>query len=558
MRMEDLRKVQGRFREVWSERQDWEPSWKGIRRMILPFRGQFDDENPKDGRNRAKDLLNGSAMRSARTLAAGLQSGVTSPARPWFRLSVSDMELGDLESVRGYTDEVERRMMGIFARSNLYNSLHSLYLELAGFATGAMMIVEDFRTGIRCRTFTAGEYALGMGADLRVNTFARKLKMTTVQLVQEFGKVAVPDEARRDYGAGMRLGRIWEVCQLIEPNEERDVRRKDNRNMEFRSVYWVSGEDEPLRVSGFREFPVVVPRWDVVANQAYGRGPGWEALGDVRQLQKLEEDGLVALAKMVNPPMMAPDGVRHINVMPGGVTRYSDLASGGRAAIHPLYQIQPDLGSLRAYVGAKEQAIREAFYVDLFAMLSSYGGPQMTAQEVIERHEEKMIMLGPVLERLHAELLDPLIARVYEIMSRSGLLPEVPEELGGADLKVEYVSVLAQAQKMVAMRGIQDFMGFVGQVSGLSPEVAERVDYGELVDRAAEALGVPKGIILGREEFEAKQAQAQQEAQMAQEMMMAKESAGIAKDLGSVEAGGLNGIEALLGGMGNVGENVEG
>ena len=152
----DLRKVQGRFQEVWSERQDWELSWRGIRRLILPFRGFFEEENPKDGGNRAKEVLNGSAMRAVRTLAAGLQSGVTSPARPWFQLNVTDPDLADMESVRSYTDEVQRRMMGVFARSNLYNSLHSLYLEMAGFATGAMMIVEDFHTGIRCRTFRTG------------------------------------------------------------------------------------------------------------------------------------------------------------------------------------------------------------------------------------------------------------------------------------------------------------------------------------------------------------------------------------------------------------------
>ena len=541
--------MQGRFREVWEERREWETSWKGIRKVVLPFRGFFEEDEAKDGRNRARDVLNGTAMRAVRTLAAGLQSGVTSPARPWFRLSTPDPDAADLESVRAYTDEVQRRMTAVFARSNLYNSLHSLYMELAGFATGAMMIVEDFHTGIRCRTFTIGEYALGVGADLRVDTFARKLRMTTAQLIQEFGKETVPIEARRDYEEGMRLGRLWEVCHLIEPNRKRDVKRKDNRNLPFSSVYWIAGEDEILRASGFHEFPVVVPRWDVVANQVYGRGPGWEALGDARQLQKLDEDGLVAIAKMVNPPMMAPDGVRHINVMPGGVTRYSDIASGGRAGIQPLYQIQPDLRSLQSYVSTKESAVKSAFYADLFAMLSNYGGPQMTAQEVIERHEEKMIMLGPVLERLHAELLDPLIMRTFGVMERAGMLPEPPEELQGMEMKVEYVSILAQAQKMVGMKGIQEFLGFVGQIAGMNPEVIERVDYGELVDRAAEALGVPAGIVFGKDEFAAKQEEKAKEAQMMQELAAVKEAAGVAKDLAGADVGGSNALSGILQGV---------
>lgn len=420
--MKELKKAIEVFKELSKEREDWEPSLQEIKKYILPFRGYFaEDGKAKDA---TSGVLNGSGMRAVRTMAAGLQSGLTSPAKPWFKLVSDNPELENLEVVKSYFVEVTRRLTGVFARSNLYNSLHSLYLEVAGFGTGAMMVVDDFHTGIRCRTFTAGEYMIGINSNLEVDKFARIIQMTTVQLVQEFGKQAVPKEVRADFEKGFHLDGYWAVFQTIYPNPDYDPKKKSEDNFSFQSVYWIGKNDPPLRVSGFHEFPVIVPRWDVVANQAYGKGPGWEALYEVRKLQELEEDGLVALSRMMEPTAKTP------------------LTMRNNPEIRELPQIQHDLSSLRAYVADKEQKIRKIFLVDLFAQLTSYGGAQVTKEELRRKNEEDLILLEPALERMKKELLTPLIDRVYRIMERNGLFPELPDELRGSKMKVIYQSIL--------------------------------------------------------------------------------------------------------------------
>ena len=557
MNEDDLKRAKARHQELVNEWKREEGTLRRIRDTILIYRGLFVGEKPdKDGAQKDVNVYNAVGGRSARTLAAGLQSGVTSPARPWFKLIASNPDVGDLEPVKAYCDEVQRRMAAVFAKSNLYNSLHTLYLELAGFATGVMLISEDYDSTIRCRTFTAGEYALGINENLDVDKLARTVEMTARQIAGQFGEENLPEKIKSVLSDDKGNLKPFKVFHLIEPNSKHGPKNAQEEKMPtaYRSIYWIEGEKLPVQVKGYQECPFVAPRWDVVANQVYGRGPSWEALGDVRMLQRMEKDGLTALAKMVNPPILAPDGLRHINVMPGGVTRYSEVAGAAKSTVQPFYQVNPDLNSLLNYIRAKEDSVRSSFYADLFSMLSTYAGPQMTAQEVIERHEEKMIMLGPVLERLHTELLNPLVARTFNVMDRMGQLPEAPEEFQGMAIKVEYVSILAQAQKMVGMKGIQDFVLFTGSVAEMCPEVLDRVDFPEMLDRAAESLGVPTGIVFGEDEYAARLAQrqeAQQEAMLMekaqQELAVVGQAAGAAKDLSQAQLADPSALSGLMG-----------
>ena len=556
---EDLQLVRRRHQELMDERQREEPVLKEIRNYCLPYRGLFSGEKAdKDGSRKDQDILNGVAVKSIRVLAAGMQSGVTSPARPWFKLMASDPDFADIEAVRAFFDECERRMMAVFSRSNLYNSLHALYLELAGFATGAVLVEEDFDTTIRCRTFTSGEYALGIGADLRVNRVARLVEFTAGQLLEDFETDVLPEEILKEAKEDKNYRKIYKVAHLVEqnPNFSEADSLEGRVPAKYRSIYWLEGKtnEKPLRVEGYSEMPIITPRWDLVANMVYGRGPAWECLGEVKQLQRLERDFMGGLAKQVNPPVNVPDTRVKPNTMPGGVNYYSATGAEGRPIITPLYAVNFDLSGLRETIHGKEQSVREYFYADLFQMLSSYAGPQMTAQEVIERHEEKMIMLGPVLERLHSELLTPLIERTFAIMGRMNQLPDPPEELEGEDVKVEYVSILAQAQKMANVKGFNEMVQFVGTIANLKPESVQQMDEAEMIDRYAEALGIPPGCVIGRDELMAIRQAAQEEQEKMKQLAdvqaglnMTGQAAGVAKDLSQAQMSDPSALAAILG-----------
>lgn len=532
----------------------WEPTWKGLARCLAPYLGYFEGDMPNEGNRRDDDIIDGTALRAINVFTSGLQSGLTSPARPWFRLTTTDPELGKSKRVRSWLDDVQRIMMEIFSESNFYDELLRVYAELAVFGTGAMLISEDYETVIRCRAYTAGEYCLGLNAERRVDTFYMLARLTPRQMVGRFGIDMVSDAVRDAYENGHADDTYREVHFLIEPNDgEIPFFASDERP--WRGIHWESsGEpDRLLEVAGYNEFPVPAPRWNATGRDVYGRGPGWDAVGDVKMLQKMQKDKLMALDKLVNPPMTGPSTMKRtgVNLLPGGMN-YADAMNQGDG-LRPVYQLNPDLQSIEYSIEKTQQAIRATFFNDLFLMLANSPRPQMTAREVAERFEEKLLMLGPVLERTEGDLLSPTIDRVFGIMDRVGILPPPPEEVEGAPIQVEYISILAQAQRMVGTSAIEQFAAFVGNLAGAKPEVLDNVNFDAAAATYGEMLGVPADLMHDEEVVaQIREGRAQQQAQMQQAAMMQQAAQGV-KTLSEADTGENNALGALLSGIGGGG-----
>ena len=542
-----------RFADLVQDRQPWESAWKDIQKYIMPTRGCFDNNKPGDDvAIDHKIMIDGEPMEAALILASGMMSGLTSPAMPWFRLGVADPELNEYQPVRAWSDQVCERMMGVFSRSNVYDALYNCYEEVGPFATAAMSLFEDYDNVVRAAWYTCGEYYLAPDEHGRVKTFARSFYMTAENMIGKFGRENVSNHVRRMFDEN-HLYSLIRVCHLIEPNDGRDPQRKDNQNMPFRSVYWeeAGDEDEILLISGFEQFPVMAPRWGVrTMSDAYGRGaPGWRSLGDSKTLQAMNRDELKGLAKVIDPPMQAPVGSKGeiINALPGGVSFYGETE---QARIFPLYEAKPDINAIEFGIQNRQYKINRYFYTDLFKMLQQRSGPQMTAREVVERHEEKMMVLSPVLQRIETELLDPLIERTFQIMVKAGMVPEPPEELQGMELQVEYVSVLAQAQKMVGTANIEQFAAFAGSLVAVQPEIMDKIDLDEMVEEYGERVGVSAKII--RDEETVKKIRAERIKQQQQQQMMEQAGQMVqgAKILSETKTEEPNALTALLGSTG--------
>ena len=436
------------------ERASWFARWRELSTHILPRRGAFlgpAHRSDRGGKRNAR-LLDSTAMLAARTLASGLMAGLTSPARPWFVLGLGSPALSSVPEVRAWLDDVQGRMFRVFARSNLYNALAVAYEELAVFGTAALLVTEDAKEIVRTYPLTAGEYWLGASERQSVNTLYRTLGMTSFQLVERFGRGAVSVGVRERYDRG-EWDHMVEIVHAIEPNEE--VRAlgeagglgRSNRHMPFRSVWYEKGgaNDNLLDVGGFEEFPALCPRWHLAGNDVYGRSPGMDALPDAKSLQRMQLRFAETLDKMVNPPMVASPALRGTGPTstPAAVTYVADPSGVG---FKPAYQIKPPLAEFSAAVRERQQAVRAAFYADLFLMATQLEDVR-SATEVAERRAEKLVMLGPVLERLHDDLLEPLIGRVFQIMARAGQIPPPPfAELDGLRLQPEYVSPMQALQ----------------------------------------------------------------------------------------------------------------
>ncbi len=189
-------------------------------------------------------------------------------------------------------------------------------------------------------------------------------------------------------------------------------------------------------------------------------------------------------------------------------------------------------------------------------MLASSDRRQITAREVEERHEEKLLALGPVLERLHDELLSPLIDRTFAIMVRASVdfwavgepapVPAPPRELADVDLKVELISTLAQAQRAVGLAGIERLLSLTAAVAGAKPEVADKIDGDQIIDEAADMLGTPASVVLPDDkvaELRAGRAQATAAAQAQAGIGQAVETA---KTMSQTKAGQTNLLDGVL------------
>lgn len=527
--------------------------WKDIRDYELPYDGIFDDDQPGKPNLHDDHIYSNIASMSRDIFAAGIQSGLTPPSRKWFRYTLADMTLNDNNIVKRVLDQRCDITEYVFAQSNFYNAIHTAYRELP-FGQAPLGIFANAR-GITFASYPIGTYALGTNAHGRINVFARRVKMTAAQIVGQFGYDNCPRsvQALKDRTGG--YADWFTVNWLVEKNDDADSNKIGNQRMPYRSTYWVDGADTFLAVSGFEEWPVPVARYDVKGLEAYGTGPGWDALPDGRMLQKMELDSMMATELGVKPPLQGPPAMRGtVNLFPGAYTPNDDPNN----AIRPLYQGQLDIGTLDAKIMRVEDRIKRAYSTDLFLMLDQLDRGQMTAQEVLARNQEKLQQLGPVVERLQNEFLNPVIERVYNILDRNEIFPPIPPEvmdiIEGQEIKIEYLSPLAQAQKMSGVTAIEQGIAFTGQVAQLDPSVLTRVNFSDAVAKYLDRIGVPATMIRSDEEVEqimqAQQAEAekaQAQAEMAAQVQQAAPLAQAAKNLTDAANDGNPALRELMG-----------
>lgn len=541
--------------------------WRDVGDFILPRRPRFSVNDVNKGDRRNQKIIDSTASLAARTLRSGMVGGITSPARPWFRLTVDDPDLAEYYKVKRWLSAVSDRMGKVFLRSNIYNSLPIVYGDAGVFGTAAMMIEEDFEDVIRTYPFPIGSYMIANDHKLRVNVFFRQFRMTVRQLIQKFGKQTssgapdwsvFSDNVKSLWTEGNREAWI-DVCHVVQPNEEHDPRKLESKYKKFSSCYYevglangnaydMKGVDRYLQESGYDYFPILCPRWETNAEDVYGTScPGFDSLGDTKQLQLESRRKSQAIDKGVNPAMVGPTALRstRTSILPGDIT-YSDEREGQKG-FRRAHDVQLDLSHLTEDIRDIRFTIKRAFFEDLFLMLSQSDRREITAREIEERHEEKLLALGPVLEQMNQDLLDPLIDITFLMMVRQGRIPEAPEELQGKKLDVQYLSVMAQAQKLVGISSIERFTSYIANYTANTKDMTmvRKFNASKNLEDYADRLGInPNGIRSDDEVAEiAAKEQKQQQAMMAAEQMAAGAKA--AKDLSSADMSTDNALTRL-------------
>lgn len=510
-----------RFEKLRSQRTTYETTWDEISEFVLPHRGDFRRVR-EPGHRRNRRLYDTTAVQANEFLASTLHGGLTNPSTKWFGLKSSNAELNSIDLVQAWLEAGTDRIFDVLnsPESNFQSQNHELFLDLVAYGTACMFIDDTPGEPVTFKAVHLSEIYIAENKRGHIDTVFRKFKFTARQAAQFWGVEKLPNKVKKSLDR--EPDRKFDFLHCVKPNQDYTGESRKATKLPFISYYICLDDVKIVDTSGFHEMPYLVPRWAKIVSEIYGRSPAWSAMADIRLINVMSKTLLVATEKAVDPPLlMADDGVMMpLRTMPGGIN-FGGLDINGQARIQPL----PGPGRIDIGLSMMEErakAIRNAYFID--PLMNSPIKSNVTREEILQRQEEKLRLIGPQVGRLQTEYLNPLIERLYGILSRRGIIPALPDEVSelveGEGLDIEYTATLAQTHRsgepIALQRTIQSFLPMVQ----LDPSILDNVDMDASFRSVAEILGVPNRMLKSVQDRDAlRQARAQQQQQA--EMMAA-------------------------------------
>jgi len=523
MQSEEYRKFAKELKDnlsrLQTKRQNWESHWQEVADYMLPRKSDINRERSK-GDKRNVQIYDSTAVHSLELLASSLHGMLTSNAQRWFQLRYKEAAFNDLDEAKEWLEDATEKMYVAFARSNFQQEIFENYHDLIAFGTACLFIEEDKDDIIKFSARHIKEIYITENDKGFIDTIYRKFKMTAKAAFERFGK----DNISRDLAVKFQKTPFddVELVHVVRPRSVYNPSKLDKQNMPFQSVYMEYETGHIISIGGFREFPYVVPRYLKASNEIYGRSPGMNSLPDVKVLNKMVEVSMKAAQKQVDPPLLVPDDamILPVRTAPGSLNYYR---SGSRDRIEALNIAANNPLGLNME-DQRRRSISRTFHVDQLLIQENR---TMTATEVMQRNQEKMRILGPVIGRLQQELLMPLIIRVFNIMLRNKEFLPAPEILTNQQVDIEYVSPVALAQKGSQLESIMRGLELFGSISQIAP-VTDYIDENGLIKQIINILGLPAKMIKSDKEVQelraVRQEQQAAQAQMQQEMMQSEQA----------------------------------
>ena len=505
-----------KYNTLKSQRQTWEDHWQDVANYFLPRKSNITLKRTK-GDKRHAQIYDGTATHALELLSASLNGMLTNTISPWFVLKFRSEEMNQDDEATEWLESCAKVMQQVFQRSNFQQEIFELYHELLAFGTSAMFITDDVQDDLRFKTIHISELYITEDEKGMVDCLVRKFKIRNKNILTMYPEAALPNNII----SKIKTNPMDETTILhMVSKSDMPMGYENSKNMDFISCHVHEESGALLRESGFREFPYVVPRYlKSSSNEIYGRSPAMNALPDVKMLNTMSKTTIKAAQKQIDPPLMVPDDgfVLPVRTIPGGLNFYR---SGTRERIEPL-NIGANNPLGLQMEEQRRKAIRENFFVDQLMMVQ---GVNMTATEVMQRTEEKMRLLGPVLGRLQSEFLQPLITRSFNLLIKNNKFAQPPETIGEQEIEIEYVSPLAKAQKTQELSSIMRGIEIFGSLQNVAP-VFDYLDIDGLVDHVKEVLGLPAKVMRSAAEVQKIQQEKQQQQLEQAELQQAQQVA---------------------------------
>lgn len=529
-----------RVSQLDSERQNYATFWQDVSHYCLPRKAYITTKRTP-GEKYPYDIYDTTAMQANITLAAGLHSYLTNPNSKWFSLRLQNEEVMQSPEVKEWLSDTEDRMYNALNSSNFNQQIHELYLDLGVFGVACMYEEEDETDGLRFYSRDIAEIYLCENEKEKIDTVYRKFKMTARQAFDKWGEEA--GEVVKNFMDKKEYDKQVEFIHCVKPRYERDVMKEDAPNMPFESTYIEVSKKHLINQSGYREFPYFTPRFNKNSGEVWGSSPAMVLYADIKMLNEMVKVLIRSAQKQVDPPLVLPHDGYLLPIKYGPAALNFRLKGNADDKIEPL-STGANISIGLEIISQWQAIVKKGYFVDLFLLLADPARKDMTATEVMQRVEEKMLILAPVLGRLMNEFLDPLINRTFNILWRTGKLAPPPEVIQNMQYQIEYISPLARAQKLDQMKSINSFIALISQIAVAKPDVLDNVNEDAIVKDVQDLYGVNPKYVRDEKEVEdirtaraEAQAQQMQMAQIQQGVEAVKGGSEIDKNLASAQGG---------------------
>lgn len=524
------KEILARHERLKSDRGNFEQQWQDIKELVRPNAQDFNRQSFA-GDQRVLKIFDTTAGKCNRELASGLHSFSCSPTDRWFNLTIGNKyKMTRSPKVRGWLEHASDTIYRHYSKpsANHKTSIHEAMLDLGAFGTA--VIYQDIDLKNRSLTFQCFPLAsclISENANGIVDTLYRMVEFSKRQAIQEFGEDNLPQEIKDE----KNQDKIFKFCHAVYPREGRDASKKDAKNKKFASC-WVSKEYKKIvKEHGFNYFPYHCPRWTKIAGELYGRSPAMDCLPDIKMVNEMKKTLLKSAQKKVDPPLIIDnDGfLLPISTAPGGMI-YRDSSEG---------KVEPLLTGGDIEIGIEilqqpREHIGQCFFVDWMRMQKE--DVQMTATEVLDRRDEKLRLMAPMLGRLEGELYSPMLELSYFHLAMLGEIDDPPAELAGERIIIEYVSPAARAQMGSKVTMMNTTLQELAQIAPVAPTVFDRFNFDKYVDVVCELRGVTMEILRSDEELAALRKERKDQEQMAAGADVGGKVAGAVKDLSQAQS----------------------
>lgn len=497
---------------------------------------RFIARNVNKPRVRSKKILDSTTLIAVRNFASGMMTGATSPTRRWFKTGVMNKDIESNWAIKNWCAKQSELTRKILYSSNFYQLLPEVYDQLAVFLFSCLSMESDYETVVNFKCLPIGSYYYSKNHRGVVDTLCRNYMESARNLVNEFGFENCSEKVQE--ASKTRPNDLFEIVHFVEPNQEYKEGSPISAQKKFISVYYeVTEKDKYLRKSGFDRFPYVVFEASCNGEDNYpSKGLGAYALPDAKQLMSMVKEYAKAIKKMVTPAYKGPASLKNTDLSdaPGHFNETDENGNG----LSPIYEVNPRVLELKDGINEMRESIKSIFYNDLFAMILNTAERGRTATEVNELKEEKMVLLSPLLEQIHTALKQILDWLFYEEL-KVGILPEIPEELQGQDIEIEFVSTLAQAMKAQNIASMERFTTFVANMGqAIDPVLLKKIQGEKMIDDYADFANIDPAQITPTDEIMKYRAAMEQKQQQAEQLAAMQQGSEMVKNMGGVDAFG--------------------